>query len=434
MQQLQDKQEIIGNITEQWEQLSNNLGDTNNIAYKNRSRAFERFKSIGLPGSKNETYKYTPITKTLEKNFSFKELSTLPPSTFNLDKHLISGLAGNVLVFINGKFSEENSNIISPKDQLMIGTQIIDLDDSLNDIDKITDPFTLLSTALATTGAVIVIPKGKVLEQPVILYYISDSTAGTFTQHFRNQILIGENSQASIVEYYVGEGEHASFSNSNTEIMVKESAVVDYYKIENENSQAVHVDNTSVQQLKKSVFTAITITLNGRLIRNNLSISINDEYCEANMFGLYLLNGKQHVDNQTVVDHTKPNCLSNELYKGVLDGNSTGVFNGKIYVRPDAQKTNAFQSNKNILLSDDATINTKPQLEIWADDVKCSHGATTGQLDEEQLFYLRSRGLAKDTARAMLLYAFAIDVLDKIKLPALKEFLDKIISGRLQNH
>lgn len=433
MQQLQDKQDIIGNITEQWEQLSK-VGDINSIGYKKRSKAFENFKNIGFPGTKNETYKYTPITKTLEKNFSFKEQNTFHPSTFNLDTHIIKGLEGNVLVFINGKYSEENSRVISPKDQLIVGNLNADLDNNSDDIDKINDPFALLSIAMATSGAIIEIPKGKILEHPVILYFISDSTAGNSTQHFRNKILIGENSQASVVEYYAGEGDHASFSNTCTEIFVKESAVVDYYKIENENPHAIHVDNTYVQQLKKSVFTAVTITLNGRLIRNNLSISINDEYCEANMFGLYLLNGKQHVDNQTVVDHTKPNCLSNELYKGVLDGNSTGVFNGKIYVRPDAQKTNAFQSNKNILLSDDATINTKPQLEIWADDVKCSHGATTGQLDEEQMFYLRSRGLAKDTARAMLLYAFAIDVLDKIKLPALKEFLDEIISGRLQNH
>ena len=432
MHQIQDKQGLIENISGTLQRLANN--DNSDIS-KRRFAAFEAFKLKGLPGFKNEAYKYTPITKSLEKNFTFQEGagSTLSPD--KIRNYFIEGLEGNVLVFVNGEYSEESSIIKSPADQLIVN----DFSSLFNGASSLAteehaDPFELLNTAMATAGVSVEVPKGKILAHPVILYYISDTHQGKITQQLKNKLTVGENAQASVIECYCGEGENANFSNTSTEIIVKESAVVDYYKVQNESPFSIHVDNTSISQQKNSVFTALTVTLNGSLIRNNLNIAINDEHCEANMFGLYLLNGKQHVDNQTVVDHKKPNCLSNELYKGIIDGNSTGVFNGKIFVRPDAQKTNAFQSNKNILLSDDATINTKPQLEIWADDVKCSHGATTGQLDEEQLFYLRARGLGKETARAMLLYAFAIDVLDKIKIPALKEYLDKIISGRLQNY
>jgi Fe-S cluster assembly protein SufD len=206
---------------------------------------------------------------------------------------------------------------------------------------------------------------------------------------------------------------------------------VDYYKIQNDSPQAYHVGTTQVHQEGKSVFTATTITLNGNITRNNLNIVMNSEYSEATMYGLYLMNDNQHIDNHSVVDHAKPHCYSNELYKGILGGKSTGVFNGKIFVKQDAQKTNAFQSNKNILLSKDATMNTKPQLEIYADDVKCSHGATVGQLDEEPLFYLRARGISEEKAKGLLVMAFAQDILDHIKIEPLKEHLISVLSEKL---
>ena len=432
MQQLHDKQGMIGSISEQWELLKSKSNGAHDFSPR-RKAAFEAFMQAGFPGAKSEAYKYTAITKALEKAFGSNLAIEQSATTTSVENHIIKELDGNVIVFINGAFSEAHSHIVSPSDQVIVHDfNAIYEDDGHSEAGK--DPFDLLNTAMATTGVAVEIPKGKIVEKPIIIYNITDTNESRVVQHVKNRFVAGENSQVTIAEIFAGEGVHPNFSNTSTEIIVRERAVVDHYQIENEGSQSLHVDNTSVSQAKNSVFTTVAITLSGALVRNNLTISINDEHCEANMFGLYLLHDKQHVDNQTVVDHRMPNCLSNELYKGILDGNATGVFNGKIYVRPDAQKTNAFQSNKNILLSDDATINTKPQLEIWADDVKCSHGATTGQLDEEQLFYLRARGLGKETARAMLLYAFAIDVLDKIKIPALKDHLDKIISGRFQKY
>ncbi|HLZ16294.1 MAG TPA: Fe-S cluster assembly protein SufD, partial [Cyclobacteriaceae bacterium] len=215
------------------------------------------------------------------------------------------------------------------------------------------------------------------------------------------------------------------------EIVVGENASLDYVKIQNDEGNLHQVANSLIHQSGGSKLNTFTLTLSGTLIRNNFNIAIDGENCESHFYGLYLLNGGTLADNHTVVDHMKPNSYSNEMYKGVMDGNSKGVFNGKIFVRPHAQKTNAFQSNRNILLTDTATINTKPQLEIWADDVKCSHGCTAGQLDEEALFYLRSRGISLQEAKAMLLYAFAAETLEPIKNNALKTYLNSLISKRL---
>jgi Fe-S cluster assembly protein SufD len=216
------------------------------------------------------------------------------------------------------------------------------------------------------------------------------------------------------------------------EIIMEKDSLVDYYKIQNDASHCNLVSTTHFRQIGKSVMNAVTISLDGSLIRNNLNIAMDAEYTEAHLYGLYFLDGKTHVDNHTVVDNMKPHCLSNELYKGIMDGESTAVFNGKIFVQPDAQKINAFQSNKNILLSDTASVNTKPQLEIFADDVKCSHGCTVGQLDEEGLFYLRSRGITEKMAMSMLVHAYIIDILDKIKLEAIRNYIDQLISDRLE--
>jgi Fe-S cluster assembly protein SufD len=291
-----------------------------------------------------------------------------------------------------------------------------------------------LNTAYSEQGTFIYVADHQVVEKPVLLYFFSDTTESKVIAHPRNLFLIGKNSQATFVEYFHTIGEQASYNNAVTEIVLEDHAVAAYYKIETESENALHTGTTQVNQSASSLFSATTIALSGGVIRNNLNIALDAEGCEAHMFGLTLLKNQDHVDNHTVADHRKPNSFSNELYKNILDDRSTGVFNGKIFVRPNAQKTNAFQSNMNVLLTDNAVINTKPQLEIWADDVKCSHGATTGQIDQEQMFYLRSRGLSEETARAMLLYAFAIDVLENIKIPALREQLDQMISDRLHKN
>lgn len=439
MQYLKDQETIYTNIRNRFELL--NQDNNNPELVQKKKEALSAFEKLQFPGTKSESYKYTPIAKKLSKEFTFEEKNASTTlSAEEIKKHLITGLQGNIIVFVNGEYSKEHSKIISPADQLAIhtieeqqastsiGTEF-PTENTLSDLS--TDPFLALNTAMAEAGVYINVPEGKILEHPIVIYNISSSREGSTIQHTKNFLAFETGSQAKVVEYFCGEGNYASFSNTSTELILKESAIVSLYKIQDETNQSIHVDNTNIKQAKQSVFTSITVSLKGDMIRNNLSISLDDEYCEANMYGLSLLNGTQHVDHHTIVDHRKANCLSNELYKCILDDKAVGVFNGKIYVRPNAQKTNAFQSNKNILLSNDATINTKPQLEIWADDVKCSHGATTGQLDEEQLFYLRTRGLGKETARTMLLYAFALDVLEKINLPALKDFLDTKLSDRL---
>jgi len=248
----------------------------------------------------------------------------------------------------------------------------------------------------------------------------------------RNLIIVGKNSQVKIAEAYRTVGDGAAFVNTVTEIIVDESAMVDYYKVQSESDKSYHIGTTQVYQKGRSYFYSATATLNGGFVRNNLNVVLDGEHIESHLFGLYVPNGKQHVDNHTIVDHRKPNCESHELYKGILMDKSTGVFNGKIFVREDAQKTNAYQNCRNVVTSDEATMNTKPQLEIWADDVKCSHGTTTGQLNDEAIFYMQSRGIPKKEAIRLQLLAFAQDVVTQIKIDSIREYIEELILDKLE--
>jgi Fe-S cluster assembly protein SufD len=243
--------------------------------------------------------------------------------------------------------------------------------------------------------------------------------------HPRTLVVAGKVTQATIMERYLGAGEY--FANAVTEIALAEHAVVDHVKVQEESKEALHVANTQITMAARSAFTTHYLSLGGALVRNEVRVRFDGEHSEATVNGLYLAAAKQHIDNFTVIDHAQPNCASHELYKGILDGSSHGVFNGKIFVRKDAQKTDAKQTNKVLLLSDDATINTKPQLEIFADDVKCTHGATIGQLDAAQLFYLQSRGIPLDAARRLLTFAFANDIVGRVKIEAIREELESRI-------
>ena len=234
-----------------------------------------------------------------------------------------------------------------------------------------------------------------------------------------------------MVEVYTTLGSGENLTNQVAEIVIEKSALVEYYKIQNDLSQTNLVSTTHFRQTGKSYLHTVVISLNGNIVRNNLNVVMEADQCEAHLYGLYFLRGQTHVDNHTIVDNVKPNCHSNELYKGVMDEHSTGVFNGKIFVQQDAQKTNAYQSNKNVLLSENAGVNTKPQLEIFADDVKCSHGCTVGRLDEEGLFYLQSRGIPETKARSLLVNAFALDILEHIKPEAIRKYVDGLMAERL---
>ena len=395
-----------------------------------RKEAFAIFEKQGFPTTKNEEWKYTNIIPVLRKDYNY-----LPSCSINkkdIEDYFTEGFKANVCVFVNGVFSKEYSTILD--ENIIVGNFSEANEEDITayfnkEIYPANSALTALNTALAENGAYIKIPKGKVIEYPVVLHFIADTTEGNIFIQPRNLIIAEENSQAQIVELITTIGNNSSFTNTVTEIVVKDNAILQYYKTQNDPQS--QVNTTQVYQEAKSLFTSVTISLEGELVRNNLNVSLNAEYCETFLYGLYFLKGKQHTDNHTLVNHAMPNCYSNELYKGVLTDKSRGVFNGKILVKPDAQKTNAFQSNKNILLSQDAIMDTKPQLEIYADDVKCSHGATVGQMDEEPLFYLRSRGISENAAKALLVNAFANDILEHIKIDVLKEKIEHVISTRL---
>jgi Fe-S cluster assembly protein SufD len=406
-----------------------------------RNEALDFLKTTGFPSKKNEAYKYTNISKEIAQNFDLSLKASTPKlSTEEIKNLFASEVEANHLVYINGVYSAELSEINSKEGELIISTfrdvastQPKKLESLFGKYAKSNkDAFTALNTAFAEDGVLVEIPKNTELKLPVITYFIADATESESVSFPRTLYLIGKNSKANFIHFTKSLGENKTLKNQVDEIILEENAEGSLYKIQDDSEHSYSVGETKVYQPNNSRFTAVTITLNGAVVRNNLNIDVDGEGCEANMYGFYLTKGKTHVDNMTEVDHLKPNSVSNELYKGIMDENSKGVFNGKIYVRREAQKTNAFQSNNNVLLSDKATINTKPQLEIWADDVKCSHGCTIGQLDEEAIFYLRSRGISEDKARAMILRAFAREVIDKIEYAGLKEYVEREIRKRLE--
>lgn len=407
-----------------------------------RREALEVFRTLGLPHPKHEEYKHTPVTRLLEKNFLFTP-SDAPGPLSALEEFKIPNLEDvNVLVFIDGVFSRDHSRIISPEKQLTITP----LEEALDKKDAVAtrhfgkyadfrnDALVAWNTAAWNHGMFIHIKAHQTLEKPVLIYHLSNATAGEIIAVNRHLIVVEKNAEGMVVERFASRGDANHFSNIVTEAVVEKDARFHYMSIQNDNGNRYQFDHTEFYQENNSLLNTYTFSLSGKLIRNNLNLRLDGEGIESHMYGLYLLSRDTLADNHTVADHKKPNSFSNELYKGIMDDKAQGVFNGKIFVRPQAQKTNAFQANRNILLSDEASVNTKPQLEIWADDVKCSHGCTTGQLDEEALFYLQSRGLTRDTARAMMLYAFAGEVLDKVTHPQLREYLDNEIGDRLHKN
>jgi len=413
------------------EKENNSKNDKIELASK-RKEAFQLFSATGIPSPKNEEWKYTNLASLVKEKFSF-EIGKL--SKDEVQKHFLAFEAYHVVI-LNGIFNKEYSQLPTASTEFEIK--------GLNEMDGATlqnyfarkayssnDGMSLLNTAFSENGICIEVKKGKTVSKPVILYFINDCRKENTLVQPRILVIANGNSSLSLIETFVTIGSHTDFTNIITEIVLKQEAHVDYHKIQDGAVNSYHVGTTEILHEAKSTSNSTTITLGGAITRNNLNITLDAEHCEAYLNGLYLINGKQHVDNHTVADHAKPNCYSNELYKGIMDDHSTGVFNGKILVRLDAQKTNAFQSNKNILLSKDASVNTKPQLEIFADDVKCSHGATTGQLDNEALFYLQSRGIGEKEAQRFLLHAFANDVLERIKIEPLKELLLAKIEKRL---
>lgn len=391
-----------------------------------RKNAFQEFLKKGIPNAKNENWKYTPAQKFFVQEKIINETSN---STSKIQLQTFPFIKSNRLVFINGKWSEQYSHIIDKN------IKIENLKSNLSKsnfifteyFDQIApahhDSLTALNTAFFEEGLFIHVPKNTKVEHPILLiHYISEEVHSEIIHH-RNFIYIDKSSEAVLIESYQNESQAQCVLNQVNEILIQDNAKLDCYQININEKESKFIGTTAVQQNKHSRLNHYAINIGGKLIRNNTQAILKGSGAEADLNGIYVLQHNDHVDNHILVHHAVPECVSHQLYKGLIDDSATAVFNGKIYVQKDAQKTNAFQTNKNILLSNKATVNTMPQLEIFADDVKCSHGATVGQIDKNAMFYLKSRGLNENTALRILFQAFVGEVLEKIKIEPLKNFL-----------
>jgi len=406
-----------------------------------RLHAFNTFTQMGIPGSKHEEWKYTRVAGLFNREFQMPaDPLTGSITADDLNPLRLPGYQqANELVFVNGFYSFSLSRIQSE------GLQVMALEEAakneyqetvskwLGDSSQyLKDGIHALNTAFVHGAVYIHITRGKHIEHPLYIYHITDARSVNILSQPRSLMLVSEGAEVQVVENYTTLGRNESFTNQVMEIITETDSRLEYYKIQNDGPNTNQVSSTHIRQTGKSFSHTVTISLNGGLVRNNLNVVLDANNCEAHLYGLYFQSGSSHIDNHTIVDNIKPNCLSNELYKGILGDQATGVFNGKIFVRQPAQKTNAYQSNKNILLSDSSSVNTKPQLEIFADDVKCTHGCTVGRLNEEGLFYLQSRGISEKTARNLLLSAYAADILEQIKPEPLRAYVEKLINQRLE--
>lgn len=414
-----------------------NTLDVDSPIHDIRTEAIKTFEAEGFPTKREEDWKYTSLNSVLKHDYSVFPKHENALEFKDVKKYFIHEIDSYKIIFIDGKYSSHLSQtshdgldvclmsaaLNKPKYRLIIE----------NYFNKIApkNGLSSLNTAFSAEGAYIHIPKNKLVEKPIQIIHFSTGNEAALMLQPRNLIVVDENSHVQIIERHQSLTDNPVLTNSVTEIFTNKRAIVDYYKIQNDKENASLIDNTFVNQKQESLAKVHTFSFGGKLIRNNLNFYQNGERIDSTMKGITIIGNKQHVDHNTLVHHIEPNCESHQDYKGIFDDSSTGVFNGKVVVNKEAQKTNAFQANNNILISDKASINTKPQLEIFADDVKCSHGCTIGQLDESAMFYLRSRGIPEKEARALLMFAFSNNVLDSVKIPEIKTRITKIIANKL---
>jgi Fe-S cluster assembly protein SufD len=435
---MENKLDIKNYYLTQFDEFEKSLnGEKSSDFQKVRKDAISKFAELTFPTQKDEEWKYTNISSLLKNNFSPIPVKEKVSQEL-INKFLFDKMEHSLIVFVNGAFSPELSKLIDIPKGVVIGS----LADALKNNNTIVKKhlgkyaenencfFTTLSTAFTTDGAFIYVPDGKVVEDPIHIIFIVKSGSEKILTQPRNLFVAGKKSQVTIIEHYVSDEESIYFTNSVTEIVADESAVVDHIKLQEESKKAFHIARMEVDQERSSNFSSHLISHGAEISRNDFNARFNDEGSECMLNGLFMIGDEQLFDAHTMIDHAKPHCNSHEHYKGILQDKSKGVFNGKVMVRRDAQKTNAFQENNAILLSDDAVMNTKPQLEIFADDVKCSHGATIGKLNDEAKFYLKSRSIGEEAATAILIHAFASDVITSIKIPALRDYLEEIITKR----
>ena len=412
-----------------------------------RQHGIARFEALGFPTTKNEDWHFTSVAPIADHPFRSAAVSKAGVSSEGSTAGMVAAAdlkrfnfgqpQWHTFVFVNGEFAKDLSSYAG----LGNGVRVSSLAQALRSstghperhlgkiaaFDKHT--FTALNTAFIRDGAFIELEADSVTEQPIHLIFVSEGQ-GQAVAHPRNLIVAAQNSRAAIIESYVCIRDDCYFTNAVTEISLGEGAHLDHYKLQRESEKSFHVGTVQIRQARASQLHSFSLAVGGALARTNVYTSLDGDGASCTLNGLYLTDGKQHIDNQTSIEHIAPNCPSHEIYKGVLDGHSHGVFNGKVYVHPEAQKTDGKQSNNNLLLSPTARVDTKPQLEIFADDVKCTHGATVGRLDEMAMFYLNSRGIGRETARTLLTYAFAADVLETIELEPLKKELERMVLAR----
>ncbi len=417
--------------------------DVNSDLHEVRTSAIKNFENKGFPTKKEEAWKYTSLNSVLKNDFSVFPKSENNIEFADVKKYFLHEIDTYKVVFIDGVFSSFLSSTTHDGIDVCLMSSALNkpkykmvIDNYFNKIANLDESLTSLNTAFANEGAYINIPKSKVVDKPIEIMYFSTGSEAALLVQPRNLVVVGENSHVQIIERHQSLNESRIESgpvltNSVTEIFAQKRAIVDYYKIQNDNLEANLIDNTYVSQKQETNVSVNTFSFGGNLTRNNLNFYHFGERIVSNLNGITIIGDKQHVDHYTLVQHSTPNCESHQDYKGIFSDRSTGVFNGKIYVEKEAQKTNAFQKSNNILLSDKATINAKPQLEIFADDVKCSHGCTIGQLDETAMFYMQQRGIPKKEAKALLMYAFSNAVIESIKIPELKQRITKIIATKL---
>ena len=401
-----------------------------------RQAAIARFAELGFPTIRDEDWRFTNVAPIAQASFAPADGSRTELSPRDIDQFAVPGLVGTQLVFVNGRYAPR----LSSPGPLSDGATVSSLAQAFTDARTVLEPhlaryadyardgFTALNTAFMEDGGFVYVPRGRVIEAPIRLLYVSTETADPIVTHPRNVIVLEEDSQAVIVEEYVTLGAEVYFSNVVTEVVVGQNSVLSHYLIERDSEQAFNVSTLRVQQGRSSNVASHTVLLGGALVRNNVHPVMAGEGSECLINGLFMATGRQHMDNFMRVEHASPHCDSRQFYNGILDGRSHGVFSGRIIVHKDAQKTDAKQTNKNLLLSEEAQIDSKPQLEIYADDVKCTHGATIGQMDEGAIFYLRSRGIAEDAARALLLFGFANESLERMKVGPIRKYLEALVT------
>ncbi len=414
-----------------------NMLDVDTAVHDVRSEAIKTFEDKGFPTKRDEAWKYTSLNALLKHDYSVFPKQENALEYKEVKKYFIHDIDTYKIVFIDGKYSSHLSQtthdgidvclmsaaLTKPKYRLMIE----------NYFNKAAgkDGLSSLNTAFSQEGAYIHIPKNKVVEKPIQIIHFSTGTESAMMLQPRNLIVIDENSHVQIIERHQSLTDNQVLTNSVTEVFTNKRAIVDYYKIQNDKPSASLIDNTFIRQNRESHASVHTFSFGGQLTRNNLNFYQEGERIDSTLKGITIIGDRQHVDHNTLVHHQEPNCESHQDYKGIFGDKATGVFNGKVVVDKIAQKTNAFQANNNILLSDKASVNTKPQLEIFADDVKCSHGCTIGQLDEGAMFYMRSRGIPEKEAKGLLMFAFSNNVLDSVKIPEIKQRITKIIATKL---